>query len=46
MSEYFPKPETSRANVEVELDLPNYATKSDLENEAGADTSDFVKKLI
>ena len=46
MSEYFPKPETSGANVEVELDLPNYATKSDLENEAGADTSDIVKKLI
>ena len=32
--------------MEVELDLPNYATKSDLENEAGVDTSDIVKKLI
>ena len=32
--------------MEVELDLPNYATKSDLENEACADTSDIIKKLI
>ena len=27
MSEYFPKPKPLEANVKVELDLPNYATK-------------------
>ena len=27
MSEYFPKPKSLRANVKVELDLSNYATK-------------------
>ena len=46
MSEYFPKPTSLRANVEVELDLSNYATKSDLEYETGVDTSDIVKKQI
>ena len=30
MSEYFPKPKSLGANVKVELDLSNYATKSDL----------------
>ena len=30
MNEYFPKPKTSGANVKVELDLSNYATKADL----------------
>ena len=42
MSEYFPKPIYLGANVKVELDLSNYATKSDLKNEAGVDTLDFV----
>ena len=46
MSEYFPKPTSLGANVEVELDLSNYATKSDLEYETGVDTSDIVKKQI
>ena len=46
MSEYFPKPKSLRANVEVKLDLPNYATKSDLEYETGVDTLDIVKKQI
>ena len=36
MSEYFPKP--TGANVKVELDLSNYATKTDLKNAAGVDT--------
>ena len=27
MSEYFPKPKSLGANVKVELDLSNYATK-------------------
>ena len=29
MSEYFPEPKSLRERVKVELDLPNYATKSD-----------------
>ena len=44
MSEYFPKPNPLEANVEVELILPNYATKTDLKNATGFDTSDFSKK--
>ena len=44
MSEYFPKPKYLGANVEVELDLSNYATKLDLENARSVDTSDFAKK--
>ena len=44
MIEYFPKPNSLGANVKVELDLSNYATKIDLKNAAGVDTSDFVKK--
>ena len=46
MSEYFPKPKSLGANVKVELNFPNYATKADLKNETGFDTSDFTKKLI
>ena len=30
--------------MEVELDLSNYATKADLKNATGADTSKFAKK--
>ena len=29
--------------IEFELDLSNYATKSDLKNATGVDTSDFTK---
>ena len=29
--------------IEIELDLSNYATKSNLKNAAGVDTSDFAK---
>ena len=32
------------ANVKVELDLSNYATKADLKNATGVDTSKFAKK--
>ena len=46
MSEYFPKPKSLRANVKVQLDLSIYATKADLKNAAGVDTSGFVKRLI
>ena len=42
--EYFPKPKSLRANVKVELDLSNYATKAVLKIAAGADTSDFAKE--
>ena len=31
--------------MKVELDLPNYATKADLKNAAGVDTSKFAKKV-
>ena len=30
--------------MKVELDLSNYATKADLKNATGVDTSDFAKK--
>ena len=46
MSEYFPKPNSLGANVKVELDLYKYATKTDLKNAKGVDTSSFAKKLI
>ena len=41
---YFPEPRT-RNTKEVELDLANYATKSDLKNATGADTSKLAKKV-
>ena len=44
MSEYFPKPASLGANVKVELGLSNYATKADLKNATGVDTSNFAKK--
>ena len=44
MSKYFPKLKFLETNVKFELDLSNYATKTDLKNTAGVDTSDFVKK--
>ena len=44
MSEYFPEPKSSGGRVKVELDLSNYATKADLKNATGVDTSKFVKK--
>ena len=44
MSEYFPKPKSLRANVKVELNLSNYATKLDLKNATGVDKLDFTEK--
>ena len=44
MSEYFPE-RKSLGKVKVELDLSNYATKTDLKNAAGIDTSFFAKKV-
>ena len=39
--EFFLKPKSLVANVKVELDLSNYATKADLENLTRFDTSEF-----
>ena len=44
MNEYLPKPNSLGANVNVELGLSNYATKTDLKNATGVDTSFFAKK--
>ena len=46
MREYFPKLKYLGANVKVELALSNYATKTDLKNATGVDTSDFAERLI
>ena len=45
MSEYFPEPKSLGGKVKVELDLSNYATKADLKNATGVDTSKFAKKV-
>ena len=45
MSEYFPEPKSLGGRVKVELDLSNYATKKDLKNATGVDTSKFAKKV-
>ena len=45
MSVYFPKPKSLGGSVKVELDLSNYATKSNLKNPTGVDTSKFAKKF-
>ena len=45
MSELFPEPKSLQGRVKVELDLSNYATKADLKNATGVDTSKFAKKV-
>ena len=45
MSEYFPEPKSLGGSVKVELDLCNYATKTDSKNATGVDTSSFAKKV-
>ena len=45
MNEYFPEQSTLGRKVKVELDLSNYATKIDLKNVTGIDTSSFSKKF-
>ena len=45
MSEYFPEPKSLGRRVKVQLDLCNYAIKSDLKNSAGVDTLKFSKKV-
>ena len=45
MSEYFPKSFRSFGrNINVKVDLSNYATKTDLQNVAHVDTSSFALK--
>ena len=44
MSEYFPKPKSSGANLKVGLDLSIYAMKVDLKDATGVDIPDFAKK--
>ena len=45
MSKYFYKPySTFEGNVKVELDLSSYATKADLKNPTGVDTSKLAPK--
>ena len=45
MSEYFPEPKSLKGKVSVELGFSNYATKTDLKNATGIDTSSFAKKV-
>ena len=44
MSQYFPPYRSSGRNIKVELDLSNYATKTDLENVRHVDVSSFALK--
>ena len=45
MSQYFPKPFISFGrNINVKIDLSNYATKSDIKNISHVDTSSFALK--
>ena len=46
MREYFPKLKYLGANVKVELDLSNHATKAGLKNATGVDISEFAKKTV
>ena len=43
MSEYFPEPKSLGGSVKVELDLPNYAAKTNLKNATRIDSSSFTK---
>ena len=36
----------TKSKIEVGLDFSNYATKSDLKNATGVNTSQFAKKMI
>ena len=45
MSQYFPKPyEPFRGDINVKIDLSDYATKVDIKNIAHVDTSSFALK--
>ena len=46
MSQYFPKPyEPFGGDINVKVDLSNFATKTDLKDATGTDTSNFALKL-
>ena len=44
MSQYFPPYRISGGDIKVELDLSNYATKTDLKNVTHVDVSSFASK--
>ena len=44
MTTYYPPYKSSSNNVKVELDLTNYATKTDLKNITHVDVSSFASK--
>ena len=44
MSQYYPPYTSSSNNIKVELDLANYATKTDLKNITHVDVSSFASK--
>ena len=44
MSQYYPPYKSSGNNIKVELDLANYATKTDLKNITHVDVSSFASK--
>ena len=46
MSEYFPEPKTLGGRVKVELDLSNYATKTDLKMQQVLIHQNLLKRLI
>ena len=46
MSQYFPKPyEPFRRDINVKVDISNYATKADLRNAKGTNTSKLALKF-
>ena len=46
INQYFPKPyKNFRGNINVKVDLSNYAAKSDLKNATGVDTSKLAEKF-
>ena len=46
MSQYFPKPyEPFGGDINVRVDLSNYATKDDIKNITHVDTSNFALKI-
>ena len=44
MSQYFTPYRNSEINIKVEVDLSNYATKTDLKNVTHVDVSSFASK--
>ena len=44
MSQYYPPYKSSSNNIKVELDLANYATKTDLKKITHVDVSSFASK--